>query len=114
MYFNHINDIVKLKETYRTLSKVYHPDTGGDTEKFKELLAEYKSQETFILTGRKPIDKSSLQNPQASSQTTQFSGNFFHHPFVQEIAFTLLRSLADSLMQPAQNGSHRAKPARRK
>ena len=35
-------DIEGLEKEFRILSKSLHPDTGGDAEKFQEMLAEYR------------------------------------------------------------------------
>ena len=40
-------DIVAIKNRFRQLAKLYHPDTGGDARKFIELMEIYKK-----LTGR--------------------------------------------------------------
>ena len=31
-----------VKKAYRKMSKKYHPDTGGDAEKFKEIVEAYE------------------------------------------------------------------------
>lgn len=35
-------DEKEIKRKFRELAKIYHPDTGGDSEKFMELTEEYK------------------------------------------------------------------------
>jgi len=42
-YFNGCNDLVSLKDRYRALTKVYHPDTKtGDADMFKTITEEYE------------------------------------------------------------------------
>ena len=35
-------DLSEVKKKFRELAKLYHPDTGGDSEKFVELMETYK------------------------------------------------------------------------
>ncbi|RPJ19594.1 MAG: J domain-containing protein [Desulfobacteraceae bacterium] len=36
------SNVVKIRSAYKRLAKVYHPDLGGDTEKFKKLNAAHQ------------------------------------------------------------------------
>ncbi|NLK65992.1 MAG: J domain-containing protein [Campylobacteraceae bacterium] len=49
-FFNIITRITKedLRKKYLELSKAYHPDLGGDEEKFKKLNKSYKILLGFI------------------------------------------------------------------
>lgn len=40
-YFAGIGSLDQLKMRYRELCKMYHPDLGGDTEKMKDINAQY-------------------------------------------------------------------------
>lgn len=35
-------DVTAIKKKFRELAKKYHPDTGGDSTKFIELMENYK------------------------------------------------------------------------
>lgn len=99
MFFNHITDITKLKQTYRTLSKIYHPDNGGDTEKFKELNEEYNNQKKFIHTGKRPItERTAPPTPPKNSQQ-DFVSEFMKHPLVQQYAPKIIDSISDKIKQ---------------
>ncbi len=41
--FKNCKTIEEIKKLYKKLSKEYHPDLGGDTEIFKELLSAYET-----------------------------------------------------------------------
>jgi hypothetical protein len=43
--------IGKIKSSYKRLAKIYHPDVGGDTEKFKKLNT---AQEQMIAWAENP------------------------------------------------------------
>ena len=36
-YFNGVNTLDELKKEYRRLSKIHHPDCGGDEETMKAI-----------------------------------------------------------------------------
>lgn len=36
-------DIAELKRKFRELAKRYHPDNGGDSDKFMEIIEKYKN-----------------------------------------------------------------------
>ncbi len=44
MYFDKFNKIEDVKKRYRLLSKLFHPDIGGDTELMQELNLAYESK----------------------------------------------------------------------
>jgi hypothetical protein len=46
-----INDLDGLKQEYRKLALIYHPDKGGSTAQFQELQAEYEKLRNKILSG---------------------------------------------------------------
>lgn len=38
-----ITDTSEIKKKFRELAKIYHPDNGGDSDKFNALMAEYRN-----------------------------------------------------------------------
>ena len=38
-----ITDTSELKKKFRELAKIYHPDNGGDSDKFNALMEEYRN-----------------------------------------------------------------------
>lgn len=57
----------ELKKQYRNLSKKYHPDKGGDEEKFKEISEAYEK----------------LTNPNTGDDEDPMQHIFRNHPFFQ-------------------------------
>lgn len=49
----HYKNYEELKKRYRALSKIHHPDRGGDEEKFKAILAEYEYLKDTKFAGQK-------------------------------------------------------------
>lgn len=39
---NKYRDLVELKQHYLTLTKIHHPDKGGDEQEFKDMAKEYE------------------------------------------------------------------------
>ncbi len=38
-----ITDTSEIKKKFRELAKIYHPDNGGDSDKFNALMEEYRN-----------------------------------------------------------------------
>eukprot|EP00758_Cryptobia_borreli_P005525 Tbor_TRINITY_DN4914_c0_g1::TRINITY_DN4914_c0_g1_i2::g.10022::m.10022 len=59
----------KIKEAYRRLAKLHHPDTGGNIERFKEVCSAYE-----LLSGK------AIRNGEGSSSGT----GFYDHPHCRD------------------------------
>lgn len=65
-----------LKYEYRFLCKKLHPDTGGDAEKFKEMMNEYKSVKISIFNSKSnpySKEKSGFNTKSKSSEELRYS-----------------------------------------
>ena len=47
-HINELTNLESLKQRYRTLSKKYHPDHGGDTAVFQEINRQYRQELEII------------------------------------------------------------------
>jgi curved DNA-binding protein CbpA len=59
-HFNDITTVLELKAEYYRLAKKFHPDTGGNSEDFVNLKAEYE-QKLEKLTSKQNLLKSIIQ-----------------------------------------------------
>jgi molecular chaperone DnaJ len=98
-----------IKKAYRDLAKQYHPDKGGDAEKFKELGEAYD-----VLSD--PQKKAEYDNPPASYAADQFwGGNMYNNDFLENMAFGGRRKARQPIttvgftitMEEAYKGAHK-------
>jgi len=54
------SNVAKIRSAYKRLAKVYHPDLGGDTEKFKKLNAAHQQMLQWVETPHFTLRKALL------------------------------------------------------
>jgi|SaaInlStandDraft_1057018.scaffolds.fasta_scaffold186764_1 DnaJ-class molecular chaperone len=73
-YFLKINDQEKLKQEYRKLALINHPDRGGSTETMQKIISSYKSALKV------------LENPMESVQKdVSFADNFEDDDYLYDL-----------------------------
>lgn len=81
MYFTNCHCIEDVKEEYRKLAKMLHPDNGGDAEEFKRMMQAYTSAyNRFKGVHRKQTDKTT----QDTKKGTQDAYTSAHDDFSAE------------------------------
>lgn len=57
---NHIQSIQELKSEYRQLARVYHPDSGGNTQLMQQLNSEYQQRKLLLEKNDSGFEKLSV------------------------------------------------------
>ena len=79
-YFTHSSYTENsLKYEYRFMCKKLHPDTGGDAEKFKEMMNEYKSIKNSIYKTGNYTEHSSFKPKQQERKNSEFNSKSKPH-----------------------------------
>lgn len=102
MFFDHINNLDVLKETYRKLAKVYHPDQGGTDEMFKNLKQEFENRKLFIETGKIVEPKKTTEAQQAPFKS--HLEEILSNPMVQDLVKAGIDQFAANLQSALLKG----------